>query len=80
MLGILKEAEQMKPTNQEVQFRLLRMPCCGTLICWVNPRRPMYCPECGTGVFHNFPKARWEEQYSRAYLRILDERKASWVE
>ncbi len=23
------------------------MPCCGHLLCWVNPRLPSYCPECG---------------------------------
>ena len=28
-------------------FRLLNMECCGVTLCWVNPRLPMYCPECG---------------------------------
>jgi hypothetical protein len=28
-------------------FRLLHMECCGVLLCWVNPRLPNYCPECG---------------------------------
>jgi hypothetical protein len=36
--------------NNPVKFRLLRMPCCGTLLCHVNARLPNYCPECGTLV------------------------------
>lgn len=33
---------------ERVLFRLLHMTCCcGTLLCWVNPRLPNYCPECG---------------------------------
>jgi hypothetical protein len=67
------------PSNQVVQFRLLQMPCCNILICWVNPRRPNYCPECGSRVFHEYPKARWEEQYSEAMLRVDDYDKATWV-
>ena len=34
-------------TTERVAFRLLRMPCCQHLLCWVNPRLPTYCPECG---------------------------------
>jgi hypothetical protein len=67
-----------KPTNELVQFRLLTMPCCYTLICWVNPRRPMHCPECGEPVFHHFPKDRWEEQQSEAWLQVKDYCKATW--
>lgn len=37
--------------NDQVHFRLLQMPCCGTLYCRVNPRLPNYCPECGARVF-----------------------------
>lgn len=64
----------MKKPNNYVQFRLLRMPCCGILICWVNPRRPMYCPECGKNVFSHFPKVFWENNYSPAWLRIENEK------
>jgi hypothetical protein len=39
----------------------------------------MYCPECGARVFHEYPKAKWEEQYSRAWLRVEDYDKATWV-
>jgi hypothetical protein len=31
-------------------FRLIQMPCCGQSLCWVNPRLPSYCPECGKFV------------------------------
>lgn len=37
-------------SNQRVPFRLFNMPCCRSLICWVNPRIPNYCPECGERV------------------------------
>jgi len=39
----------------------------------------MRCPECGERVFHAFPKARWEEQYSKAWLRVEDYDKATWL-
>lgn len=32
-------------------FRMFALPCCGQLLCWVNPRLPNYCPECGKFVF-----------------------------
>lgn len=35
-----------------VKFRLFRMPCCDHLLCWLNPRLPTYCPECGKLIFH----------------------------
>jgi hypothetical protein len=36
---------------QRVVFKLIQMPCCGHMLCWVNPRFPTYCPECGTHIF-----------------------------
>ena len=65
-----------KPSNQQVEFRLLQMPCCNILICWVNPRRPNACPECGKAVIYHYPKARWTATYSKAWLRIEDDDKA----
>lgn len=38
-------------TTELVHFKLFRMPCCGHLLCWVNPRFPSYCPECGVHVY-----------------------------
>lgn len=37
-------------TTERVQFRLLCMPCCGMLLCWVNSRMSTYCPECRSSV------------------------------
>lgn len=68
-----------EPSNELVQFRLLNMPCCNILLCWVNPRRPMYCPECGQRVFHHFPRERWNAQYSEAWLKVNDYDKATYV-
>lgn len=33
--------------TEVVPFRLIHTECCRTLLCWVNPRLPSYCPECG---------------------------------
>jgi len=33
--------------TERVHFRLVRMGCCNTLLCLVNPRLYNYCPECG---------------------------------
>lgn len=37
--------------TEGVHFRLLVMECCGHQLCWVNPRLPTYCPECGALCF-----------------------------
>jgi hypothetical protein len=37
----------MARTTERVPFRLFRMPCCNHHLCWVNPRLPSFCPECG---------------------------------
>jgi hypothetical protein len=66
-----------QPTNQKVPFRLIQMPCCHVLICWVNPRRPNYCPECGKFIFKAFNKADWEINSSEAWLRIQNEDRAN---
>lgn len=41
----------MAKTTERITFKLLQAPCCGILLCWVNPRLPNYCPECGTHIF-----------------------------
>ena len=38
---------------QRVEFRLIQMECCGHLLCWVNPRYPTYCPQCGKFVYND---------------------------
>jgi hypothetical protein len=37
-------------TVERIIFRLIKMPCCGQLLCWVNPKFPNYCPECGNNI------------------------------
>lgn len=37
-------------TTESVKFRLFAMPCCGYNLCWLNPRFPNWCPECGAAV------------------------------
>lgn len=38
-------------TTERVHFRLLITPCCHTTLCYVNPRLPNYCSECGKYIF-----------------------------
>jgi hypothetical protein len=38
-------------TYERVHFRLLQTPCCNSLLCWVNPRLPSHCPECGRSIY-----------------------------
>lgn len=38
-------------STERVHFKLLQTPCCTALLCWVNPRLPNYCPECGKFIF-----------------------------
>lgn len=40
-----------KRIEQIVPFRLIKMPCCGTMLCYVNPRLPNFCSECGERVY-----------------------------
>jgi len=37
--------------SERVHFKLIVMPCCSHMLCWVNPRYPSYCPECGTFIY-----------------------------
>ena len=55
---------------ERVPFRLLNMECCGHQLCWVNPRFPSYCPECG---IHVYPEVRsWAVEGREAELKIYD--------
>ena len=39
--------------NERIVFRLFNLDCCGHMLCWVNPRYPSYCPNCGLLVYPN---------------------------
>lgn len=56
-------------TNEQVKFRLFQMPCCNFLCCWVNPRFPTYCPECGAAVYLRLK--------SGEFTRVCDE--TAWL-
>ena len=47
----------MTKVNQIVPFRMYQMPCCGHSLCWVNPRKPSYCPECGKFIIMEMKQA-----------------------
>lgn len=63
-----------KNFTEQVKFRLIKTPCCGQLLCWVNARLPNYCPECGSKIFAllRFDKERenflyWDEEAQLSY-------------
>lgn len=62
-------------TIERIHFRLLVTPCCTTQLCWVNPRLPTYCPECGARVY---PEIRSEVRVSdeNATIKYSEEMKA----
>lgn len=58
-------------TNEKIQFRLFQMPCCSFLCCWVNPRLPTHCPECGKHVLMQLRTGQYTRiQDDDAWLRI----------
>lgn len=36
--------------HERVPFRFLSCPECRHQMCWVNPRLPKFCPECGAHI------------------------------
>lgn len=62
-----------KPThNEQVKFRLFHMPCCGHLLCWVNPRLPTYCPECGEHVLLRLKSGEHTRVCDEAWLKFKE--------
>lgn len=62
-------------TSQGIQFRLFHMPCCGHMLCWVNPRLPSYCPECGKHIVLELKSGEHTRVNDRgAVLRMDDEK------
>lgn len=37
--------------NERVHFRVMICPLCSFVMCWVNPRFPNYCSECGEHIY-----------------------------
>jgi len=49
-----------RPVSYErIPFRFLSCPDCRHQLCWINPRLPNYCPECGNRV-------EWKERVMMA--------------
>lgn len=48
---------------ERVHFRLIKMPCCNHMLCWVNPRLPNFCPECGKLVIANVSSGVLKSDY-----------------
>jgi hypothetical protein len=59
-------------TTERVHFKLLVTPCCTTMLCWVNPRLPSFCPECGTSIYPEI-KAGVTMDDENATLRYSDD-------
>lgn len=57
--------------TEQIHFRLFQMPCCGHLLCWVNPRLPTYCSECGTLVLRELKSGEYtRKDDDKAWLKI----------
>lgn len=57
-------------SNEKVWFRLIQMPCCHTLLCWVNPRKPNYCPECGKHIYLRVKSGEGVLRETEGWLRL----------
>lgn len=62
----------MAPYNEKLNFRLFVMPCCSHQLCWVNPRLPTYCPECGKLIYSQLRSGEHTTINSPAWLRVED--------
>ena len=60
----------MKRNSEKVLFTLIQTPCCHTLLCWVNPRMPNYCPECGKRIMLKKRGSHIIHQDDDARLRV----------
>jgi hypothetical protein len=59
-----------KQIRERVHFRVIQMPCCNHILCWVNPRLPTFCPECGSSVIRGI-------QVQRENIKLSD--KTAWL-
>lgn len=57
-------------TNEKVTFRLFVMSCCSMQLCWVNPRLPNYCPECGKGCYVQLKRGVHTMMDRTAWLKV----------
>lgn len=60
----------MVATNEKVPFRLIACPLCNHQVCWINPRLPTYCPECGKMILTQLRAGGGIIETHDAWLRI----------
>lgn len=60
----------MTTTNEKVPFRFIACPECNHQVCWVNPRLPSYCPECGKHILQKLRNGDGIHETRDAWLRI----------
>ncbi len=60
--------------NERIHFRIFICPLCSHQFCWVNPRLPSHCPECGGSIIGHLmaDKARTVVDDPDARLRYHD--------
>jgi hypothetical protein len=57
----------------KVPFRLIETPCCHTLLCYVNPRLPNYCSECGERIYARLKTGEGILESKTGWLRLEDD-------
>jgi ribosomal protein S27E len=62
-----------RATNEQVPFRLIACPECNHQMCWVNPRLPSHCPECGKHIYLKLRAGEGVLIIATAWLRIEGE-------
>ncbi len=63
----------MNATRQKVPFRLIQTPCCQTILCYVNPRLPNYCSECGARIYAKLKTGDGILQSTTGWLKLDEE-------
>jgi len=64
-------------SNEIIHFRLFQMPCCGQLLCWVNPRLPNFCPECGNRTLLDLKTGEYTRVNDREAMLQMDTEKVT---
>jgi hypothetical protein len=71
----LKTNTPLLVSNELVDFQLIQTPCCGHSLCWLNPRLPTHCPECGTHILLALKTGAHHALRANAWLRLEEKRK-----
>lgn len=68
-VALRSHAPKSGATNERVPFRLIICEHCAHNFCWINPRPPTYCPECGQNIFAHIRENTLVNE--PAWLRIV---------